>query len=654
LTNYSVEWNGFIQARRAGAYRISVATDDGVRLWIDGQEVVDDWTSRAVKTYSASFDWTANSQHRIRMQYYQNGYDATAQLAWIEPSANPMATWTAQAADSVNYYFLAGPEPDAVIANYRHLTGDAPMFGKWAWGYWQSKEHYATQQQITNIVGKYRSKNIPIDGIVQDWYYWNPNPWGSHDVNVTNYPDVKQLMHDLHEAHTHMIISVWGRFDQGNYSNYVQLKNAGALYPQVINGLDQYYDPFNPAGRQLYWQQIAAKLFAPGIDGWWLDASEPELSISWGEYASYTTAAGPAARVFNAYPLLHTTGVYQGQRADSSSKRVFILTRSAYAGQQRNSAVTWSGDIQPTWQVFNTQIPAGVNFSVSGIPYWNSDIGGFFQSHPSDPAYAELFTRWFQFGAFCPMFRVHGETAGDVGKEMWQFPPATEAILIHYDQLRYHLLPYIYSVSWMVTSRGYSMMRPLVMDFRSDANVYNISDQYLFGPALLVNPVMQAGAASRAVYLPTGASWWNFWTGESVSGGQTNQTAAPIDTLPLYVRAGSIIPYGPAIQYATQSVDPIELRVYRGANGAFTLYEDENDNYNYEHGVYATIPFVWNESAQTLTIGPRQGSFPGMLTNRTFNVVWVAPGHGVGVPSTTIADVTVPYSGQAVTISPAH
>jgi alpha-D-xyloside xylohydrolase len=448
-----------------------------------------------------------------------------------------------------------------------------------------------------------------------------------------------------------MIISVWGRFDVGSYSNYIQLNNTGALYSQVIGNEYRYYDAFNPTGRQLYWQQISNELFSLGIDGWWLDSSEPELGGNWGIYTNYTTAAGSGAKVFNAYPLMHTAGVYQGQRASGSNKRVFILTRSAYAGQQRNAAVTWSGDIQPIWQVFKAQIPAGINFSMSGIPYWNTDIGGFTAADPADPAYDELFTRWFQFGAFCPMFRVHGETSGNVGKEMWQFPAATERILINYDQLRYHLLPYIYSVSWMVTSQSYSMMRGLMMDFRQDTNVYNIPDQYMFGPALMVNPVMQAGATNRNVYLPAGTTWWDFWTGRSYVGGQTNNAAAPIEMMPLFVRAGSIIPYGPSIQYAMESADPVELRVYRGADGNFTLYEDEGDNYNYEKGNYATIPISWKEATQMLTIGERHGSFRGMLKERTFRVVWVSPDHGTGIPSMANADVIVHYTGKAVKIS---
>ncbi len=648
---YSVRWTGFIEAKSAGTYKLFTSTDDGVRLWVDDKLVIDAWNIRPAQTDIATIEFAANSRHRIRMDYYQSMGGAIARLAWQLPSNASTVTWTSQAAEAIDYYFMYGPELDQVIADYRDLTGAAPMFGKWAWGFWQSKEHYATQQELTNVVNRYRASKIPIDGIIQDWYYWNPNPWGSHQINPTNYPDVTQLMQMLHNANTHMIISVWAKFDVGSYPNYVQLNNAGALYSQTNGYGFRYYDAFNPIGRQLYWQQISNELFSSGIDGWWLDSSEPELSGNWGEYANYTTAAGSAAKVFNAFPLMHTTGVYHGQRASGSDKRVFILTRSAYAGQQRNAAVTWSGDIPPTWPVFKAQIPAGINFSMSGIPYWNTDIGGFTPANPSDPAYAELFTRWFQFGAFCPMFRVHGETIGNVGKEIWQFPAATEKILTGYDQLRYHLLPYIYSVSWMVSSQSYSMMRGLVMDFRSDTNVHNISDQYMFGPALMVSPVAQAGATNRNVYLPSGTTWWDFWTGQSYTGGKTIAAAAPIETMPLFVRAGSIIPYGPAIQYATESADPIELRVYRGADGNFTLYEDEGDNYNYEKGKYATIPISWKEATQTLTIGKREGSFPGMLKTRTFRVVGVSPDHGMGIPMTTNADAIIHYTGKTVKIS---
>jgi alpha-D-xyloside xylohydrolase len=390
------------------------------------------------------------------------------------------------------------------------------------------------------------------------------------------------------------------------------------------------------------------KLGSLGFDGWWLDACEAELGGRWGQMRDLKTAAGPGAVVYNAYPLMHTTGVYQGQRADIAQKRVFILARSAYAGQQRNAAVTWSGDIKGTWDVFAAQIPAGLNFSASGIPYWNTDIGGFFGGDPADADYAELFTRWFQFGTFCPMFRVHGTVKA---KEMWRFDQATQKILIDYDQLRYHLLPYIYSVAWQVTSGDYTMMRPLVMDFQNDSRVYKISDQYMFGPAIMVSPVTKSGVQKRNVYLPAGPAWYDFWTGQSHSGGQIIDTAAAIETLPLFIRAGSIIPYGPTVQYANEkSADAIELRVYPGADGQFTLYEDEGDNYNYEKGVYTEIPIRWDETARELTIGERKGKFPGMVNERTFRVVLVSPVAGTGIKPTEKVNAQVRYTGQTAKI----
>ncbi len=561
-------------------------------------------------------------------------------------------TWTSEAGDAADYYFILGPELDAVVAGYRELTGAAPMLPQWAWGFWQCRERYQTQAELLGVVAEYRRRGIPLDGIIQDWQYWQTGEWGTHDFDPARYPDPTAMVEAVHRANAHIIISVWPRFDLG-LAHTAELEKAGALYPPIYpnvypKGQGKWYDPFHPEGRRLYWKFLAEKLFSRGFDGWWMDASEPELGAKWGEMRDLTTAAGPGAKVFNAYPLMHSTGVYQGQRAATSAKRVVILTRSAYAGQQRNSAITWSGDTTGTWEVFGQQIPAGLNFSVSGLPYWNTDIGGFFAGDPADPKYAELFTRWFQFGAFCPMFRVHGTGQP---KEIWRFDEATQKILIDYDRLRYHLLPYIYSVAWRVTNEGYTMLRPLVMDFRTDAGVRDIPDQFLLGPALMANPVMQAGATTRRVYLPGGTRWTDFWTGESHAGGQGIETAAPLATMPLFVRAGSIVPYGPDVQYAAEKpAAPLELRVYRGADGEFTLYEDEGDNYNYEHGAHATIPLRWDEKAQTLTIGGRRGEFSGLVRERTYRVVWVSPGHGSGLAPTEKADVEIRYAGQAVVV----
>jgi alpha-D-xyloside xylohydrolase len=584
-------------------------------------------------------------------------------IFWDNPSITDVASgtaadkpgtiqWASEVGDAVDYYVLYGPDLDQSIADYRFLTGSAPMFGRWAWGFWQSKERYASQDELLWIVDQYRSRHIPIDGIIQDWQYWSPGPWGSHKLDPSRYYDPKGLLQKLHANNIHMLISVWAKFDPDG-QNYRELQNAGVLFPRTIpsvfpKGEQKWYDPFGAKGRDIYWKQISKNLFSLGIDGWWLDATEPELSGKWGEFRDYTTAAGSGARVFNAYPLMTTSAVYQGQRAESTDKRVLILTRSAYAGQQRNAAITWSGDIHGKWDVFAEQIPAGINFCLSGIPYWNTDIGGFFGSNPADPKYRELFTRWFQFGAFCPMFRVHGT---DQPKEIWRFPDDTSKILVRYDQLRYRLLPYIYSNAWSVTHDDSTMMRGLVMDFRNDPKALNIPDQYMFGPAIMVNPVTRAGAATRPVYLPASDVWFDFWTGKSLSGGQTINASAPIQTIPLFIRAGSIIPLGPPVDSAMKTnADPIELRVYAGKDGAFNLYEDEGDNYDYEKGIRAVVPITWNDSQGLLTIGARQGEFPGMLNNRTFRIVRVRDGVGAGPGPAEKVDAEVSYSGLAVDV----
>jgi len=567
--------------------------------------------------------------------------------------------WTSEVGDAIDYYFIYGPTPADSMRHYRALTGEAPLMPEWLLGFWQSKERYRTQDEVLGVAQKYRELKVPIDGIVQDWRYWPDNTWGSHQFDPSRYPDPAAMTQQLHDLHYHVLISVWPKFDLGT-SNIQQLEQAGAMFDPVIPyvfppGQGKWYDPFSPAGRKIYWEQISSEIGTKGFDGWWLDAPEPELSGKWGEFRSFRTTDGPGARVFNAYPLMHSTGIYQGQRAQTNEHRVVILTRSAFAGQQRNSAVTWSGDIRATWEVFSNQIPAGLNFSVSGIPYWNTDIGGFFGfGDPSDPKYAELFSRWFEFGSFCPMFRVHGTSPGGgtgPGKEYWRFDDATQSIWRTYANLRYRLMPYTYSVAWQVTSAGSTIMRPLVMDFSSDKEVLNIGDQYLFGPAIMVNPVTTQGATSRDVYLPGKAGWYDFWTGKSEAAGRHVNAVAPVETMPLYVPAGAIIPMGPVLQYVGEKpADPIELRIYRGANGSFTLYEDEGDTYHYEKGVYATIPIHWNDATHTLTIGQREGTFPGILEKRTFNVVLVAANHGNGVDVTSTPDRTIAYAGRPVSI----
>jgi alpha-D-xyloside xylohydrolase len=572
--------------------------------------------------------------------------------------------WQSEAGSGVDYYVVAGSRPDDAIAGYRWLTGSAPMFPRWSWGFWQSRERYKTQDEILQVAGEYRKRHIPLDAIIQDWQYWPPldqataqGGWGSHEFDPSRYPNPSAMVDQLHQMNVHFMIVSWAKFDVTDKGvsipNLQKLEAVhGAFNPPISYvfppGRGKWYDPFNPQARKIYWDLLSSHLFHLGVDAWWLDAPEPELSGKWGEFRDFRTYLGSGALVFNAYPLEHTRSMYEGQRGETDAKRVVLLTRSAYAGQQRNGAITWSGDIRSDWRVLRQQVPAGLNFVASGIPYWNTDTGGFFGNDPDNPKYVELFTRWFQFGSFCPMFRVHGT---DKPKEVWRFDAATQQILIKYLNLRYHLLPYIYTVSWQVTHDGYTMMRPLVMDFPQDKEARNTPDEFMFGPALLVSPVTEAGASSRPVRLPAGSSWIDFWTGKPASGGETITAAAPIDTMPIFVRAGSILPYGPTVEYASQALDaPIELRIYPGADGSFTLYDDAGDSYAYEKGDYSTIPLRWSDKDATLTIGARQGSFPGMQNDRTFRVVLVAPGHGSGQDPAVTADQTVHYTGKEISL----
>jgi alpha-D-xyloside xylohydrolase len=649
LTDYSVRWTGTITAPIAGDYRLQTVSDDGVRLFIDDSAVIDDWAVHAAKPDSAVIHFDANTKHKIRLEYFQNTRDAIIRLGWSAPGASTF-TWKSEAADRVDYYLIYGPSLDQVIKGYRTLTGPAPMPPKWALGYWQSKERYKTQQEWQEIADGYRSRHLPIDNLVQDWFYWDPAPWGSHKFDPARYPDpaagIKQL-HDL--DHLHLMISVWGKFSPGTTdnpdANYDALNAAKELYPTSVSKPEQYYDAFDPAARKLYWSQIDDQLFKKGIDAWWLDASEPEVDLD--ALAVVPTAAGLGARVMSAWPLMHTQGVYEGQRAEDPSKRVFILTRSAFAGQQRNAAATWSGDISASWDTLARQIPAGLNFSMSGIPYWTTDIGAFFVNYPGgnqNPDYQELYTRWFEYGAFCPIFRSHGTSTP---REMWQFGKPVEDILRKYDELRYRLMPYIYSEASRVSSQGGTLMRGLAMDFGYDPKVANISDEYMFGPSLLICPVTKAAAKSRSVYLPAGPIWINFWTGRSFEGGKTLDVDCPLDTMPIFVKGGSVIPLGPKMEYTSEKPsDPIELRVYPGPRTRFDLYEDAGDGYGYEKGESATIPIAVDYSRDRVWFGKRAGSFPGMLQSRTFNVVLVQPGLGVGLDEPVKSRYVVPYSGD--------
>ncbi len=561
---------------------------------------------------------------------------------------------SSEVADVIDYYFLYGPDVDHIISSYRELTGTAPLFGKWAYGFWQCKNRYKSQSEILDVAHKYRELHIPVDNIVQDWFWWNRK--GEYVFNQ-NYPDPKGMVDDLHRNNFHLMISIWPFFEPGS-PVYDHMDKHGWFIdkfkfakPPFHADAMAVYDATNPEARAYYWDLANKALFSIGIDAWWQDTVEPETE---GQEENilldHKLYIGSGNRYANVYPLMATSAVYEGQRRATDRKRVFILSRSAFSGAQRNAITAWSGDVISDWITFKRQIPAGLNFAVSGLPYWTTDIGGFVTGNPDDPAYRELFVRWFQFGSFSPIFRVHGTRVPDQN-EIWSYGPEAQKILTDFDRLRYRLMPYIYSVAWKVTSENYTLMRPLVMDFRTDPRARNIGDQFMFGPEILVNPVTEQGSTVRHMYLPD-AKWYDFWTGAETQGKKMIDTPAPLDRMPLFIRAGSILPMGPEVEYVAQKpVDPIELRIYTGADGDFNFYEDEGDTYDYEKGAYSVIPMHWDDGTHTLIIDARKGSFPGMLQHRTFHVVFVGENRGTGINDTPQPDKSVEYSGSRITVT---
>ena len=607
-------------------------------------------------------------------------------------------SFRSEVGDCVDYYFMYGKNADGVIAQVRSLTGQAPMFPLWTYGYWQSKERYKSQKEVVDVVRKYRELGIPLDGIIQDWQYWGHNYlWNAMDFQNPTFNNPQKMIEDVHAMNAHMAISIWSSFGPMT-KPYRELDKKGMLFnfttwPQ--SGLESWspnmeypsgvrvYDAYNPEARDIYWKYLNDGIFKLGMDAWWMDSTEPD-HLDWKpEDMDTKTYLGSFRKVRNAYPLMTVGGVYDHQRAVTSDKRVFILTRSGFLGQQRYGVNVWSGDVASTWESFRNQIPAGLNFSLCGMPHWNSDIGGFFAGHynkswnddsaSKNPLYQELYVRWLQFGTFNPMMRSHGT---DVYREIYKFGKKGEPVYDAIEKmigLRYSLLPYIYSTSWEVSNRQSSFMRALMMDFVDDRKVWDINDEYMFGKSLLVAPIAHAQYTPEAVvkvseeegwnrdgakktktdvavdfmetkstniYLPAGTLWYDFWTNEKHEGGKEITKETTLDVIPLYVKAGSIIPVGPQVQYATEKPwDHLELKVYAGANGNFILYEDEFDNYNYEKGAYTEIPISWNNASRKLTIGARKGAYEGMLKNRKFTV--------------TLQDGTqknVDYNGKAISV----
>lgn len=610
-------------------------------------------------------------------------------------------TFASEVGDCMDYYFVWGGSMDGTVAGLRQLTGEVPMFPLWTYGFFQSKERYKSQDETVGVVRRHRELGIPLDGIIQDWQYWGSNYlWNAMEFLNDEFPDPQRMIDEVHAMNAHEVISIWASFGPMT-KQYRELKAAGdnllwgiKTWPQSGSTLwppkeEDYpsgvmvYNPYQSVARDVYWKYLNQGIFRLGMDGWWMDSTEPD-HLYWPDSdLNLQTGIGSWRRVRNAFPLLSVGGVYDNQRAEikrlkekiaandsvgrndvaNANKRIFILTRSGLVGQQRYGSNVWTGDVVSSWESFRAQIPAGLNFNLTGMPHWNTDLGGFFCSSyngpdykaAQNPLYQELYVRWLQFGVFCPMMRSHG---ADAPREIWQFgEPGSvvyEAIAKSIRQ-RYSLIPYIYSTSWQVTHRQGSFMRALAMDFPTDQQVWDLNNEYMFGDAFLVAPVTRAqytpeivrhadamegwnrdtqnsvqskqlvdftAARDMIIYLPAGALWYDWYTGQKFEGGQQITYATRFDEIPLLVRAGSIVPMGPEVQYTTEKAwNYLTLRVYPGADASFILYEDEFDNYNYEEGKYTEIPLSWNDKTRTLTLGKRQGSYEGMIETRTFNVV---------------------------------
>jgi alpha-D-xyloside xylohydrolase len=677
----SVRWTGAVEPDVTGDYTFQTFSNNGIKLWIDDRLVIDHWRQGWLPWKDvARVRLEAKRRHKLRLEWSKDQGMETVQLLWKppSPSASPnvqtsTSLWS-EVGDGIDYYFVYGPELDMVVAGYRRVTGPAPMIPRGALGLWQSRQRYETAKQSLDVVDGFRSRGIPFDTIVQDWFYWKEDTWGSHEFDPARFPDPDKWVRDIHGKHARVMISVWGKFYPGT-KNFEAMRSQGFLYPRNLSeGLRDWvgdggypytwYDAFNPEAGKLFWSQMEKALFRKKVDAWWLDAPEPDVlptpTLEGQRTHMHPTALGSGSRMLNAYSLVNSKTVYEGQRSAAPGQRVFILTRSAFAGQQHYGAAVWSGDITSTWTALRAQIPAGLGLAVSGIPYWSMDIGGFsvparFAAKPPTPEDAEewreLNARWFQFGTFVPLLRAHGEAPN---REMWELGgeshPAYKTEL-KFDRIRYRLLPYVYSLAGAVTHEGGTIMRPLVMDFRADAKARDVKDQYLFGPAFLVSPVTAYKARSRAVYLPIApGGWYDFWSGAAVApAGKTIDAPAPYDSMPIHVRAGSIVPTGPELAYTDEKpADPIVLWVYAGADGAFTLYEDDGLTYGYEKGASARIPLRWNDASRTLTIGKRDGTFPGMQKARTFEVVVVSKTKPVGFSFAPKTDKTARYEGAAV------
>ena len=679
-----VVWTGRVTPRDSGLHRFRLYSSSYVRVFVDGREVLNRWRQNWNPWYhNFDLELTAGRAADVRVEWEPNsGYIALLHndpRPEVDRRSLSLSSELGQAAD---YYFVGGDDMDGVIAGYRALTGRAAMMPRWAYGFWQSRQRYNNQEELLSVLREYRRRQLPIDTIVQDWFYWPENSWGCHCFDQARFPNPRAMVDEVHSLGGRIMISVWPKF-YPTTENYRALDRIDGIYRRMveprpdeptdthyIRGMyrdwvgpgyaNAFYDAYNPRARELYWRQLREPLADLGFDAWWLDSDEPDFhsNLSIGERARRMgpTALGPGAAFFNSYPLVHVDGVAANLVEHRPDVRPFILSRSGFGGIQRASTALWSGDVVARWDDLRDQISAGVNLSMSGVPNWTHDIGGFavedrYTNQLPAPLeeWRELNLRWFQFGAFSPLFRSHGEAPR---REIFEIAPAGSPMyrsMAAYDRLRYRLMPYIYTLGADTWHRDGTIMRGLVMDFPADRRVWNIDDQYMFGPAFMVAPVTEFRARSRQVYLPAGTLWYDHHGGAPIRGGQVIQAAAPYERMPLFVRAGAIVPTGPVIQHTNEGQNgPVTLHVYTGADGSFSLYEDDGVSRQYLNGAWSRVPLRWDERSHTLTIGAREGSWPGMAAQRVINVRWVRAGRPMNLEARP--DATINYDGRQQTV----
>ncbi len=711
LMGATVTYEGFIEPECCGkctgksqSYQFILYYSGYVKVYLDGKEVVPErWrTAWNPNTYKFTADVRKGVKNHLRIEWQPDGGEAYCGLRVAEPRSaeerGQLSVWSEMAKD-MDYYFIAGENLDQVVSGYRTLTGKASLYPKWVLGFWQSRERYKTQDEIEGTLAEFRKRHIPIDNIVQDWNYWPEDQWGSHQFEASRYPNPQQMLDNVHQMHGRFMISVWPKF-YCNTDNYKELDAKGWMYvqsptddihdwvgPGYKNG---FYDAYDSSARKLFWKQMDDALYTglskkgqwsmvngqwSTVDAWWMDASEPNVrdcTPMWYRKAlSGPTALGTSTEYFNAYSTVNADAIYNGQRSvwkgKANEPRVFLLTRSGFAGEQRFSTATWSGDIGTRWEDMRAQMTAGLNYSISGIPFWGMDQGGFCvenryvsaqqlfdrtgQENEDLKEWRELQTRWNQFGTFIPLFRSHGQWPL---REIWNIAPDEHPAyksFVYYDKLRYRLMPYLYSLAGWAHFKDYTLMRALVMDFNGDRNVENIGNQWMFGPALMACPVGYYKARNRSVYFPEQNGWYNLYTNEFIEGGQTLVVDAPYEQIPVFVREGAIIPFGPEMEWSDEKpAELINLYVYAGQNGSFQLYEDEGTNYNYEKGKYATIDITYDDASKIVSFGVRKGQFNGMLKNRRFNIVLITKDAPKALDLDNPQGTMVQYNGKAVSV----